>query len=442
MVEERKVYSLSQITLAIQRQIDEAAAKGPFWVTAEIASIKASNHAYLELAQHHEGKRVAVMRGIIWGSKLRLIRQSLGEESPNILKNGVEILFLAKPHFHPVYGLSLLIEAIDHSYTISVLQRRKQETLATLKAEGLYDRNRECPMPLVVQRIALVASPTSAAYADFIQHLAVNDHGYRFAVSTFPSAVQGDAAPGELLQALQAIDADRFDVVVLIRGGGSRLDLEPFNDLELARTVANMPLPVLTGIGHEVDISVLDLIAHTHQKTPTAVADWIVDRAHYFEKAVTNLLVQVQNQVLASFTAHKDRLARQAEILRLKPVSLCQTQRGQLYEDINWIARHTTERLTLQGRLLDTHRHNMAALARQHFQQLAQRMQGIHETIHLLSPQRMLERGFSVTRHGGKALLDPTTLAPGDEVETIFATGKAWSVISKTQDHEGGEADL
>lgn len=205
-MEDRKIYTLRQVGTAIKQRIEEATHGASFWVKAEIASINVGKHAYLELVQHYEGEKVAVMRGAIWMTALHRIRQELGNESRNILKDGVEILFLAKTNYHLVYGLSLVIETIDLSFNISELERRKRETIATLKEEGLYDRNRFIPLLMVVQRIALVASKGTAAYADFMKHLERNEHGYVFHVHLFNSVVQGEAAAGELRSALLAID--------------------------------------------------------------------------------------------------------------------------------------------------------------------------------------------------------------------------------------------
>ncbi len=430
---ERKIWTLRQLGLAVRQRIEEATHGAAFWISAEIASIKVANHAYLELVQHEQGARVAAMRGVIWGSTLQRVMGQLGEESRNILKDGVETLFLAKPNFHLVHGFSLVIEAIDPSFTISALERRKQETIATLKREGLYDLNRQRPLPLVVQRIALITSQGSAAYADFMQHLAQNEHGYAFSVQVFHAAVQGDAAPPELVRALERVAAGQFDAVVLVRGGGSRLDLEPFNDLELARALALMAMPVLTGIGHDTDTSVADLVAHGQHKTPTAVADWIVDRAAYFEGLLTAMAVGIQNNVLSVFAGHRDRLARNAETLRLLPVGMCRNERGALHHATNIFMRGAKECLARDGQRLDAHRHQLAALAQHRFVQLLQRLHGIQETIGLMHPQRSLERGFSITRHNGKAVRSANSLAPGDELETSLAQGKVWSTISRTE---------
>lgn len=461
MKEERKIYSLQQVGSAIKQRIEEATHGASYWIKAEIASINVGKHAYLELVQHQQGVKVAVMRGSIWMSTLNRIRQELGSESRNILKDGVEILFLAKPNYHLVYGLSLAIEAIDLSFNISELERRKRETIATLKAEGLYDRNRFIPLPMVIQRIALVASKGTAAYTDLMQHLERNEHGYRFHVHLFNSAVQGEAAVSELIAALASIDPAQFDAVVLIRGGGSKLDLEPYNDLDLARVAARMRIPVLTGIGHDVDVSVLDLIARGHHKTPTAVADFLVDRALYFETSMTGMLVQIHNAMLTSYSDRKDRLSTFTEMITMRPSARCRTERGLLHTATGHFARSVTERITLSDRALGTFsqhlamlpRHKLAqvetarireisgslsGIAHRGFQLLLGKLQGMDDAVRMLSPEKHLQRGFSITRKNGRAVKDAGRLQPGDTVETTFANGTATSTINSIHRHEQG----
>ncbi len=460
-MEERKIYTLRQVGTAIKQRIEEATQGASFWVKAEIASINVGRHAYLELVQHQDGEKVAVMRGAIWMTALNRIRQELGNESRNILKDGVEILFLAKTNYHLVYGLSLVIEAIDLSFNISELERRKRETIAKLREERLYDRNRFIPLPMVVQRIALVASKGTAAYADFMKHLEHNEHGYIFHVHMFNSAVQGVTAAQELCAALASIDPDRFDAVVLIRGGGSKLDLEPYNDLEMARIAAQMRIPVLTGIGHDVDISVLDLIAHGHHKTPTAVADFIVDRMLYFETGMMGMLVHIHNAMVTSFSDRKDQLSTFKEMVAMRPTALCRAERGNLHTYTGQFARCITDRIATSSKMLDAHARDLAVLprnklvlveaarireqstalsgiAQRGFQLLLGKLQGMDDAVQFLSPEKLLQRGFSITRKDGGALKDVSDLHPGDQLETTFAQGKAWSTINTIEPHEKG----
>lgn len=455
---ERKIYSLLQLANAIKRRIDEATHGASFWIKAEIASIKVAKHAYLELVQHKDGQKVAVMKAAIWSSTLERIQNDLGNENRNIMKDGVEILFRAKTNYHLVYGLSLVVEEIDLSFNISMLERRKQETIAALKNEGLFDLNRFVPLPLVIQRIALIASVGTAAYGDFMKHLAENEHGYRYHVRVFNSSVQGESAVTELRAALAHVDPKQFDAVVFIRGGGSKLDLEPYNDLELTRLVARLPIPVLTGIGHEVDVSVLDLIARGHQKTPTAVADFIVDKSLFFETALNGMLVSIHNSMLMSFSDKKEQLSAYVEMLLVRPIVRCQTRRGALHMVTSQLARRVTEKLVTGSKALDTYSTNLAILPRnklvqmeaakmrEHstaltaaatrgFQLLLVRLEGMKDTINLMAPDNLLLRGFSITRLAGKAVSNPGELLVGDQVETTFAKGTTSSTINTITTH-------
>ena len=184
-MEPRKFFTLQQLCASIKKRIEAGTEGRAFWVKAEVAGINAQKHIYLDLVQHHEGARVAVLRGIIWQYRLRAIRDVLGDELPNILRQGAEILFLASVHYSEVYGISLHIEEVDLSYSLGELERRKRATIDTLRAEGLFDLNRALPEPMVIQRIALIASVGSAAYTDLVQHLRTNEHGYQFHVQVF-----------------------------------------------------------------------------------------------------------------------------------------------------------------------------------------------------------------------------------------------------------------
>ncbi|MDQ3101353.1 MAG: exodeoxyribonuclease VII large subunit, partial [Bacteroidota bacterium] len=406
------------------------------------------------------GVRVAVMRGIIWRSKLLQIEHELGEERYGILKAGVEILFKACVQYHEVHGLSLVIEEIDLSFSLGELERRKRETIAKLREEGLFDLNRSLPEPMIMQRIALISSSGTAAYADFMKHLADNEYGYKFHVCLFNSIVQGEGAAFELRTALAAVKPDRFDAVVFIRGGGSKLDLEAFNDLELCRMVAQMPIPVMTGIGHEIDVSVLDMIAKGHHKTPTAIADHLIDKCLYFETNLNGFLVNIHKTVIDRFSSQKETIGRWKEMLLMRPKNKCQLHRGALHNAAGQFQRSVSEAINGKGKQLDAHRSNLALLPMRKIQNIeasalrelstaftsaAQRgvelmlgrINGMNEAINLVSPERSLLRGFSITRMNGKAITDPRDLRPGDVIETELAKGKVWSTIEKTEAHGG-----
>lgn len=457
-MEPSRQYTLRQLCSSIRKRLEEATGGRHFWVRAEIAGVNLNRHMYLDLVEHQQGQRVAVLRAMVWSGSLNTIREALGEEFGNILKQGSEVLLRGTVHFSEVYGLSLHVEEVDLSFSLGELERRKHATIATLRREGLFDLNRALPEPMVVQRIALVASIGSAAYADFMQHLSANEYGYRFHVHEYPSAVQGDDAPRQLRAALAAIDPAQYDAVVVIRGGGSKLDLEAFNDLELCRAVARIPIPVMTGIGHDVDVSVMDMVAKSPHKTPTAIADHLVDKCVFFETSLNGCVVGMQRVLNERAGAHKQRLATHAEALRTRPRLLCERERSSLQHSAATIGQHAlsacqhhTRRLHEQRTALATLPHQRLQLvevvrmeacrmrlhqfAQQGLRTLAARMEGMQRTAQLLAPERMLARGFSITRHEGRAIADVDELSPGTEIETTYSNGTTRSIIQHIERH-------
>jgi exodeoxyribonuclease VII large subunit len=291
-----------------------------------------------------------------------------------------------------------------------------------------------------------------------MQHLAENKYGYRFHVHTFQSAVQGDDAPRQLVAALAAIDPRRFDAVVVIRGGGSKLDLDAFNDLELCRAVARMPIPVLTGIGHDVDVSVMDLVARSPHKTPTAVADHLVDKCAFFESGLHGFLVGMLRVFGDRSNNGRQRMAAHKESLRTRPFRLMDGRRSGLERCATAVGRNALDACNIATKGLNGHgaalaflphqRVNVVELARidehrkrlfQHAQQgmraLAAHVEGMQRTVELLAPQRMLARGFSITRLHGRAIASVEGLDPGQEVETTFSNGTITSLIQRIEHH-------
>jgi exodeoxyribonuclease VII large subunit len=268
-----------------------------------------------------------------------------------------------------------------------------------------------------------------------MQHLLNNEYGYRFHVRLYPTLVQGDQAAPALRMAVAAIDPDRFDAVVLIRGGGGRLDLEPFNDLELCRLLARLPIPVLTGIGHDVDVSVADLIAHGAHKTPTAVADHLIDRCAFFESGLNGFLVGIQQRMQELFAGNRERLATHAADLRERPASLCRKRQGELQAAAGQFGRLSTAVLQQRAQHMATLRATLAAEALRGVRLLLRGMEGMQEAVRLLAPDQVLQRGYSITRADGAAVRHAADLRPGDELETQFANGRAWSTIQRIDPH-------
>ena len=294
----------------------------PLWVSAEISEIKVnySGHCYLELVEKggDNGVPTAQARAVVWRSNYPRIAGYFEAETGQRLAAGIKILAKALVTYHELYGFSLQITDIDPSYTLGDMERQRQQTIAQLQQEGVWDMNREAPMPAVVQRVAIVSSANAAGYQDFCKELARSP--YRFELTLFDAFMQGEAAEESIIEALCNVAArpEKFDAVVLIRGGGSRSDLNCFNAYRLCAHVAQFPLPVVTGIGHDKDTSVADMVAHTALKTPTAVAGWLVERMAETDGWLDCAALQLNDMTKAAMHASEVRLERlSGEVRRL-----------------------------------------------------------------------------------------------------------------------------
>ncbi|WP_192821536.1 exodeoxyribonuclease VII large subunit [Rufibacter sp. LB8] len=295
-----------------------------YWIIAEISEARVhhgSGHCYLTLTDKDPGAKstlTAQARGTIWKRQHQEIASYFEAQTGHSLRAGLKILFQASPRFHELYGFSLDIHDIDPTYTLGDLARQRQETITRLQTEGLLDLNQKINLALVPQRLAVISSPTAAGYQDFVAQLANNPFGYDFRLTLFEASVQGTEAVSSIKAALHRVTLQQqaFDAVIIIRGGGSQTDLLCFDHYDLAATVAQMPLPVLTGIGHERDESVTDLVAHTPLKTPTAVAAFLVDRLNEFEANVEQLFLQVRDTAAALAVQQERRITQIATQLQ------------------------------------------------------------------------------------------------------------------------------
>ena len=379
---------IQHISLAqLQGRISTALAEAlplPVWVSAEVADLKinASGHCYIELIEKDEktGTTLAQARATIWRSQVMNTIGRFERESGQRLAKGMKILFRATVQHHAVYGMSLQISEIDAAHTIGDMERRKQQTIEQLQKEGVWDMNRSLPMPLVVERVAVISSATAAGYQDFMKE--VGRSAYRIHTELFEATMQGEMCEESIIAALYAI-ADRkeeFDTVAIIRGGGSTSDLECYNSYLLAFAVTQFPLPILTGIGHDKDTSVTDMVAHTPLKTPTAVAAWIDQRATDFDGALEYCAITLRDIC---------RQATHSATLRL--------------EQFSAEVRHIAER-TLQSE--------------------AQRLDGIATLVANFAPERIFRLGYAIARKEGKSLQSVESVEVGDTIEVALADGK------------------
>ncbi len=382
----------------------------PVWIVAEIAQVGESRgHRYLDLVQKEaNGDVVAQAQAALWAAEFRQINARFPLGVASILREGLELRMQVRPEFHERYGFKLHITDIDPAHTFGQLDLLRRQTIQTLRQEGLFDLNRSLTLPLVLQRIAVISSENAAGKQDFLEHLKDNSFGYSFDCQFFITAVQGKNAEGEIIEALEKISqtAEKFDCIVIVRGGGARLDLMAFDGLALCQAAAKMPLPLIVGIGHDVDESVLDLVAHSSLKTPTAVADFLVQHNLLFEGNVLEAAETMEG------------IAQ--NILKIKHLELERAETTARYA-----AREQTQE---SSRNLDFMEEKIPALAlqtlREHHREL-EKMEAICQNLH---PENVLRRGFSITISNGKAISSPAELKSGDLLET-----RLWEGIVKSE---------
>ena len=383
----------------------------PVWVSAEISEIKVnySGHCYLELVEKggDNGVPTAQARAVVWRSHYPRISGYFEAETGQRLASGIRILAKVLVSYHELYGFSLQITDIDPSYTLGDMERQRQQTIAQLQQDGVWDMNREATMPAVVQRIAIVSSANAAGYQDFCKEL--DKSPYRFTLTLFDAFMQGAAAEESIIEALCSVAArmEDFDAVVLIRGGGSRSDLNCFNAYRLCAHVAQFPLPVVTGIGHDKDTSVADMVAHTALKTPTAVAGWLVGRMAETDGWLDYAALQLHDTTTAAMHASEVRLERfSGEVRRLS---------GEL--------------LTRQSLRLEHHAALLPDAARDFLARQNVRLGNAAELIAGRSPERILRLGFAVVRTGGKAVTSAREVGAGENIEIEVSDGQIEAIV-------------
>ena len=409
MPEENRTLSelLGQVKGALEKGLPDQ-----YWVVAEIMELRENRHCYLELIEKSEenDSLLAKVRATIWASRYGMLRPFFEASTGTRLKSGIKILCKASVEFHAQYGLSLNITDIDPSYTLGDLARKKQEVIQRLRKEGVFDMNRELPFPLVPQHIAVISSQTAAGYGDFMETIQNNRHGFYFHATLFPAVMQGDEAPLSITSAMEEIyesDSD-FDCVVLIRGGGSKADLESFNHYDLSYFITQFPLPVITGIGHERDESVADMVAHKGLKTPTAVAEFLVDQLLAFEFQLSAMLDRLSTSVRMRVQGDLSRLERYGRDMMHLSKALLFQQSEQV--------RQTEDRL----------RRELAMLLERKGEYLAQ----LKKRNELVDPRNILLRGYSMTLLEGKSVSSIKNIKPGILLETRLYKG---SIISKVE---------
>lgn len=426
---ERTDRPLSLIELnGLVRKSIRACLPDEYWVQAELSDVRSnySGHCYLEFVQKDTKSNalVAKARGIIWNNVYQLLKPYFERETGQAFVSGIKVLVKVTVDFHELYGYSLTVVDIDPTYTLGDMVRRRKEILRRLDADGILTMNKELELPELLQRIAVISSPTAAGYGDFCNQLVHNAFGFVFYPKLFPAVMQGDQVEASIISALDRIydSGVSWDVVVIIRGGGATSDLSGFDTYDLAAHCAQFPVPIITGIGHERDDTVIDLISHTRVKTPTAAAEFLINHQRQTAEHLEDLAAFFTEAVPDRIRQEKERLERcVARIpsqvrMRLQRESFRQERFAKRLE-MAWQTRLVREQYRLQVE------QRLAVAAVRKLEQERHRLELLEQRVQAASPDVLLKRGYSLTLKDGKAVTDVAQLQAGDEVETRLARG-------------------
>lgn len=455
---EQQVHTLSGLARYIATIFRREFATQLFWVTGEIIGLKVSRgHCYMQLAEKDEVATTpkAEFRAIVWASAFEALHLRFVKETGFHLQEQLQVLCLVEVQFHERYGLSLIVHDIDPAFTLGKMEQERRKTIERLKKEGLYDLNKQLLLPTVIQRIALISAEDSRGYEDFMASLNDNGYGYTFFVKLFPSLLQGDLAASDMIGRLVGIFEEQsfsqFDAVVIVRGGGAASSLGCFNDYHLARAIARFPLPVITGIGHSADTSVVDEVANINLITPTEAGVFLVNRMLNYEVVISNYWSQladianqmifdessflkastlnIQQRVKSNLKEEHFRLKHQQEVIKNIFSQRMFVESTFVSNSINALKTQLKYISQRESQFLDS----AFLTAKNGIKNIVEREQNWiqfkTQQLNLLDPINILKRGFSYTLNNGKLLTNYEDVKSGDELTTILANGKIKSKV-------------
>lgn len=409
MMESLSLYELN----ALVRRSLEQCLPDVYWVQAELSDVRTNTtgHCYLEFIEKDArgNNLIAKARGVIWANLFKLLKPYFEEATGQAFVPGIKVLVQVSVSFHELYGYTLTVQDIDPTYTLGDMARRRREILKQLEEEGVLTLNKELEVPVLPQRVAVISSATAAGYGDFCHQLQHNTRGFFFYTELFPAIMQGDRVEESILSALDCVLSRQtdFDVVVIIRGGGATSDLSGFDTYLLAASCAQFPLPIITGIGHERDDTVLDSVAHTRVKTPTAAAEFLINCMDEAADLLDDLADELYTGVLSRLDAERQRLSG----YKSRIPSAAYT-------------RMSDAKLSLLTARKDLSQVVKASLSRHHHQ-----MELLQQRVADASPEKQLARGYSVTMKEGKIVKDAALLNQGDELVTRLKKGSFKSTV-------------
>lgn len=386
---DKEVYSLRQLNEMVKAAV-EYSIPDEYWVEAELADVKeVRGHCYMDLIEKDESgySLVARAQARCWRSNWLGVKEKFESLTGCCFRSGIKVMVRVYAQFHEAYGFSWIITDVNPEYTLGNIWLKRKEIMAQLTKQGVVGLNKELVLPIFCQRIAVISNAGAAGYGDFYRHLTDNNRGYHFSITLFEAAMQGEQVESSIIAALDAINADQkqYDCVVIIRGGGATTDLSSFDTLPLAENVANFPLPIITGIGHDRDECVLDLISHTRVKTPTAAAALLID--------------------------HLDTIYNRLE------------------EWKDGISRNATRIIAQQKTRIDTLTQRMPTIFARYISEQRHHIDMLLQKITLLDPNQLLKRGYSITTVNGKVVKDPSMVSKGDRIVSILKQGTIESIV-------------
>lgn len=404
-------FTLRQLNLMVCDAI-EMHLPDEYWVEAELSEChEHGGHCYMELIEKDERSNTPMARASAkcWRQTWLMVKPYFERTTGQQLHAGMKVLLKVYAQFHEAYGFAWIVTDIDPTYTLGDMARKRQEIIRQLKEEGVFDLQKELSLPLFCQRIAVISSETAAGYGDFCNQLADNPYGFQFETQLFPAIMQGEEVEKSIIAALERIYDTDYDAVVIIRGGGATSDMSGFDTLALAENVANFPLPIITGIGHDRDESILDMVSHTRVKTPTAAAAFLIDHLKEVldvidasQERITSLALQKLSTLHSQFSIVQETIPRLFSIVKTRQ----EAKLDAFYQRL----------LTALDHRLTSERH---------------RMELVEEKVKALDPTLLLKRGYSITLFNGRAVRDPQMLKEGDEIETRIEKGVIISKVKK-----------
>lgn len=453
----KKTFTLTQLVESVKSVINRTYGENAYWVTAELVKLNIKGgHYYLELADSVEGFNTAQMKAVVWRTQVLALQTNLGEEFKQLMQPGNRLLFKVSVAYHEIYGLSLTIHDLDPAFTYGEIELKKKQTIERLKQEGLYDLQKQLKLPMIIKRVILIGSPDTSGYRDFVTEITTNNIYRNFTIQQIATTVQGDKAVAEICQALQEADTYDADAIILIRGGGSKMDLNVFNDYQICSAIAGLRLPVITGIGHETDEVVADLVAHTRQITPTAVAKFLYVRVGTFRADLQTNLDRVLTQALSQMARATEQFTNTNKFLSHYFQHIITEYRTDLQSKLHLIQLFTADTLAEERSMLQLALNRGGTASVNYLKVLHEielpgtldrilvnaqnlidmsrlEMNAMRDKIELLNPLKLLKVGYTISSIDHTDLAQYTGDYIGKELQTLTDQFTIYSTITKIQ---------